>query len=234
MKTLQRTIHPTIKVLDSKKGIVEYVASDETIDSYKEVIRASGWKFDRFAKNAPFVDSHDYSTVEKLVGRVIEFSVKARQLVEVVQWAIDVADNKLAQLGFAMTEKGYLKAVSVGFQPEEMITRWDAGKAEYAGLWQDQLKELGLTDQTAPRVIYLKQQQVELSSCIIGANANALAKSYKDGILDDSTLEMISLEQGKRGQPASDTLEPAEVSLARQRAREAEFLGAFEAALKRC
>jgi hypothetical protein len=224
---LRREIHPEIRVVDAKAGLVEYVASDETIDSYREVIRASGWKFNRFAKNAPFVDSHDYSTVEKLVGSVVDFAVKGKQLVETVKWAIDVAENKLAQLGWKMTEAGYLKAVSVGFMPTKMVTRWDGDRET----WSKQIAELGIDEKKTPiNGIFIEQEQIELSSCIIGANPNALAKSYKAGILDDATLEMISLEQTKRN-TVSAAAEAADVALARQRQREA-FLGRFERILK--
>ena len=47
---LIRTIHPEIRVIDEAEGLVEYVASDESIDSYREIIRAKGWKFNLFKK----------------------------------------------------------------------------------------------------------------------------------------------------------------------------------------
>lgn len=225
MKTERRTITPQVRVLDAKAGIVEYVASDESLDSYREVIRASGWRFTHFKKNAPFVDSHDYWTIEKCVGRVIDFSVAGKQLVETVQWAVDVEENKLAQIGFKMTAAGYLKAVSVGFWPTKAVSKWDQDKVQY----YKELQDLGMTEENGPRVIYLEQEQVELSACIIGANPNALAKhtsvwakAYKAGLVDDEDLEMISLEQTER-ETARATDDPADVARAQQRARE-EFL----------
>jgi len=227
---LVRTIHPEVRVLDGKAGVCEYVASDESIDSHREVIRANGWRFNRFQKNAPFVDSHDYGSLEKLLGRVLYFAVKGKQLVETVQWAIYVADNKLAQLGWKMTEAGYLRAVSVGFMPTKYLTKYDAQDARLRGEWLTQLAELGLSEESAPRAIYVEQEQVELSACIIGANANALAKSYKAGFLDDEMLEKISTERSKRT-TASEADEAADALLALRRRRE-EFLRRFEAALK--
>jgi hypothetical protein len=98
MKTLRRDIHPVVRVLDEGKGIVQYTASDETPDSYKEIIRADGWRFDDFKKNAPFVDSHNYDSIGSLLGKVTDFSVQRGSLVETVKWAIDVPENALAQL----------------------------------------------------------------------------------------------------------------------------------------
>lgn len=197
MNTLRRTIHPETRVLDAKTGLVEYIASDESLDSYREVIRADGWRFNNFSKNAPFVDSHDYSTIEKQLGAVLDFAVVGRKLVETVQWAKDVAANKLAQLGWAMTEAGFLKAVSVGFMPVKTASRWDQNQNDYNA----QLADLGLDkadDARKPRTIYLEQEQIELSAVIIGANPNALAKSYKAGLLTDADLEMLSTEYARR------------------------------------
>ncbi len=73
-------IHPVARVLDEKNGIVEYIASNETIDSYNEVIRADGWQFNRFQKNAPFVDSHNYNSIDCLLGKVIDFRVTGKTL----------------------------------------------------------------------------------------------------------------------------------------------------------
>jgi hypothetical protein len=225
---VRRTIHPEVRVLDEKKGLVEYVASDESLDSYREVIRANGWRFDYFKKNAPVPDSHDYSTVEKLLGKVTDFEVRSRKLVETVQFAIDVPENKLAQLAWAMTKAGYLKAVSVGFVPEKMVTKWDQDKAA----WMDEVKNLGYDDKTGPRVVYLQQQQIELSLCVIGANPNALAKSYKDGVINEGDLEFLSQEYGRcENAKAADEL--AVAAMARQRARRNQFLESFAKAVDR-
>lgn len=227
MNTLRRTLHPEIKILDANKGLVEYVASDETLDSYKEVIRASGWKFDHFEKNAPFVDSHNYGSFSSLVGRVVDFEVARKKLVETVQWAKDVAENTLAQLGWKMTEAGFLKAVSVGFWPVKMVTKWDQDPKPF----QDQADKLGLDENSGIRTIYLEQQQVELSAVIIGANPNALAKAYKAGVLDDAMLDKISTEQTERYSRATATQDAQAIAhRARQRRR---FLDDINKLIKR-
>ena len=216
MNKLTRTIHPEVRVLDAAKGLVEYIASDETLDSYREIIRADGWRFTNFKKNAPFVDSHDYSTIEKLLGNVVDFRVAGKKLVETVQWAVDVADAKLAQLGWKLTASGYLKAVSVGFFPVKQVTRWDADQAGYLA----ELTSLGLAPESGVRAIYQQQEQIELSACIIGANPNALAKSYKAGVLNDADLEFLCEENTKRETDGLAT-DPADAISSRLRARTA-------------
>ena len=221
---IRRQIHPVVKVLDAKQGLVEYVASDETTDSFKEVIRADGWRFSTFKKNSPFVDSHDYSSIEKLLGKVVDFKVAGKQLVETVQWAKDMG-NKLADIGWRMTEGGFLKAVSVGFWP---LTFAMSGTPEHAA----QLKELNIEPMTEVRTIYTSQEQIELSAVIIGANPNALAKGYKAGCLTDADLETISSEQAKR-EAVNAALDPVVVALTQQRAQEAALLRIHAAIARR-
>jgi hypothetical protein len=216
-QTLRRIIHPQVRILSEKDGLVEYVASDETLDSYREIIKVDGWRFDQFKKNAPFVDSHNYSTIEKLVGQVVDFKVDKtkRQLIETAKWAVDVAENKLAQIGWRMTVGGYLKAVSVGFWPVRRVSKWDTDKTA----WLTTLKELNQHEESGVHTIYLEQQQVELSVCIIGANPSALAKAYKANVISDGEIEMLSMEYGKR-ETANSPLAPGNGDAAQRRAQQ--------------
>ena len=181
---IRRAIRPEIRVLDEAAGTVEYVASDETVDSFNEVILAKGWRFDQFAKNAPFVDSHSTFSIQDILGRVIDFKVAKGRLIETVKWAIDVAENTLARLGFAMTKAGYAKAVSVGFVPVKVVAKWDKDLAAY----REQVEKLGLEEVNGPRAIYVEQQQKELSAVVIGANPNALARAFKANVISDADI----------------------------------------------
>lgn len=232
METLRRTIHPETKVLDAKSGIVEYVASDETLDCHREVVKASGWKFTNFRKNAPFVDSHEYGSLDKLLGSVKSFKVDKGKLVETVQWAIDVPDNKLAQLGYKMTEAGYLKAVSVGFYPTKAVNRYSTGKD--FDTFKDCVEGLGMSLENGPERIFLEQEQIELSAVVIGANPNALsriAKAYKAEVLCDEDIETLSRIQFSHEETVKAATF-AQVSVAAEVARKrARFLRAFEQTL---
>ena len=186
--TLRREIHPEVRIVDAAKGIVDYTASDETLDYYAEVIRVAGWRFTNFAKNSPFVDSHDYSTITKLLGQVTDFAVNGGQLIETVTYARQ--PGSLAEWAFKMVRDGFLKAVSVGFIPEKMATRWDSNQADFLA----QVADLKLDAQAAGnlRAVYLQQEQIELSQCVIGANPNALARAYKAGCLTEQDLDQFS------------------------------------------
>lgn len=181
---LQRSLVPAIKVLSTKDATVEYVASDATLDCYNEILVASGARFDRFSKNAPFVDSHDYSTIERLLGSVESFEVKNGQVIERVKWAVEA--SALAALGFKLTESGHLKAVSVGFLPVKMLWR---NEPEFAA----ECEALKLPTETVAKLwcIHKEWMQIELSACIIGANPNALAKAFNEGALKERELAAI-------------------------------------------
>lgn len=185
---LVRTLSPEVRIIDATKGIVDYVASNETIDCYDEVVSATGWRFTRFAKNAPFLNSHRSWSIEDQLGKVISAQVQGKNLIERVQWAIDIEENKLAQLGWKMTAGGYLKAVSVGFYPIRWVRNGGEG-------WNAAVQSLGIKAEDAAKIrwIYLEQEQIELSSCIIGANPDALAKAHKDGCVKDADLHAAGM-----------------------------------------
>lgn len=233
MKKLIRTIHPEIKVLDESKGLIEYIASDETLDHYREIISAAGWKFNFFSKNSPFVDSHNYDTIGYALGKVVDFRVEGRRLIETVQWALDAgADSQLIQFGWKMTVGGYLKAVSVGFFPVVAVDKWtnngaDLGKAA---------RDMGLDADTTARVntIYLEQEQIELSACIIGANPSALARAYKAGVASDDDIDFVSrtISAPTKAETTARAAIDAAVAAKAQEQRQAEFLRKLENQIK--
>lgn len=208
-----------VHVLDEKAGIAEYIASDQTIDSDREIVKASGWRFDQFQKNSPFVDSHNYSSIEYKLGEVVDWKIDGDRLIETVQWITGVPEHRLATIGWKMTVAKMPPACSVGFLPLTAVNR-GSGKA-----WQDACASVGqdATKTTAVRIC-LAQQQKELSAVILGANPNAVAKCYKLGALTDEDLETISNEHAKR-ETANATDDPADVAKARQRAQTAFLLG---------
>lgn len=243
MKPITRTLHPETKILDETKGLIEYIASDETLDHYREIIRADGWRFDFFAKNSPFLDSHQGGTIGCLLGKVVDFRIENRKLIETVQWAIeDGADSQLIQFGWKMTKGGFLKAVSVGFFPVRAVSKWDNNGQDLANA----CAQLGLDAATSGKVgtIYLEQQQVELSACVIGANPSALAKAYKAECADDSDVEFVSAALARRTalqeisakqnptKPASAAPNDAAAKEALEQRHREEFLRKFETAIK--
>ena len=50
----------------------------------------------------------------------------------------------------------------------------------------------GALDAAQLRAVYLEQEQIELSQCVIGANPNALARAYKAGCLTEEDLDDLA------------------------------------------
>lgn len=216
---LRRELPIAAKVLDEKKGLVRFVASDETMDHSCEIVRLSGWRFTHFQKNAPFVNSHDYSRVENLFGQVVAFGVEGGALVEEVQFAITPAGDTLADRVFALYRDKFLRACSVGFVPSRYATKWDTDK----GPLLQQIAELKLDPAAAARLVcvYLEQEQIELSACILGCNPNALAKSlsaiasaYKAGSINEHGVDQLSaaIAASKHALPAADSADADKAS----------------------
>ena len=184
--TLRRGLVTKANIIDKQLGVVEYVASDETLDGENEVVLASGWDFARFAKNSPFIDSHRGNSIDHVLGKVIEARTEDGQLIERVQWAIGIG-KELADVGFKMTEAGFLRGVSVGFIALEEISLKNTRD------FHAQAKDLGVKIDDLPHLqkVYIRQQQTELSAVVVGSNPNAIVKAFEAGALVEKDLDRL-------------------------------------------
>ena len=167
MQTIRRVLNVEARIDSAKSGRVVYVASTPAIDSYREVVIPSGAR--PLTANTPFVDSHQYDSITRVLGRVVRAWVEQGTLKNEVQWALGVG-NELAERGWAMLRAGMLPAVSIGFNPIKTLRPSDAG-------FDKAKRGLGLTAEDDVRAIYTEFQQVELSAVILGANPDALVAS---------------------------------------------------------
>lgn len=225
MNKLIRALNIVPRVLNEQDGTVQFTASDESLDCYGEIIRASGWRFTQFAKNAPFVDSHDYSSITKLLGQVTDFRVEGGALIETVRYSRE--PGTLAEWAFKMVRDGFLRAVSVGFYPVRMVSKYDRDPSAIAA----QVAELKLDPQAATKLnaVYLEQEQIELSQCVIGANPNALARAYKSGCLSEQDIDQFSalIATTKTAAPAASRSD----AVAAQRSAQLALLAEIQARL---
>jgi hypothetical protein len=190
MNPIRLSLAAETKVLNEAERTCSFIASDQTVDCYGEIVRAAGWKFDRFQRNAPFVDSHDYSSVEKLLGNVTAWKVEGARLVEQVKFVPEGA-SALADFAWKMLTAGFLRAVSVGFMPLRVRSRW-RDQADFAGAVQ----ELGIDGAAASKLncIHWEQEQTELSAVLIGANPSAVALAHRSGAVADADLAAIGFD----------------------------------------
>lgn len=98
---------------------VRFVASDETVDRYGDIIRAAGWQLDNFRNNPVLLFGHQSRQLP--VGRVEPIAVEGTRLIAHAEFA-PVGMSDFADTVFAMVDGGFLNAVSVGFLPLAMPT----------------------------------------------------------------------------------------------------------------
>lgn len=142
--------------------VIRFVASDDTVDRYDEVILPSGWKFDEFIKNPVMMQFHDYSSWP--IGKVIAIGVVGNKLMVDAEFDPPEVDES-AEMVFAKVVHGTIKSGSVGFIPHEYAL---PGQVKSKSLFEQYPKA---------RKIYTSQSLLEWTICPIPANPNALAAS---------------------------------------------------------
>lgn len=155
---------------------VTFIISDESKDRYGDVINADGWDFTNFAANPVLLWAHDYSmppvgklsTPWKSNGSKVKASVQdwVPRDVSEFAWAVE-----------QMVRKGFLNAVSVGFQPSEFTFNDDYS------------------------INYIAQELLEVSVVPVPANANALVAAKSAGLWVPSMDGWVSkqLDEKKPG-----------------------------------
>lgn len=138
--------------------VLDFTASDETIDRYAEVLSAAGWELDAYRRNPVFLNSHQYSGIEFVLGTAKVTEVVDGKLRQRIRFAVE--HSPIARMAYGMYKSGTLRAVSVGFIPKE----WEEGGSE------------------APfERKFTRQELVEVSAVSVPANPNALADALQRG-----------------------------------------------------
>ncbi len=101
---------------------VSFVASTATPDRYGDIIDQKGWSLDAYNNNPIVLLNHDSSQLPIGRGQV---QVKNDQLVIDVEFDMD--DPRAAEVA-RKTQKGFMNAVSVGFQPLQSAQRAELPK----------------------------------------------------------------------------------------------------------
>jgi HK97 family phage prohead protease len=140
--------------------LLDFIASDATLDRAQEVIVPAGWRLENFRRNPVFQNAHHYDNILFTLGRATEVEVRGHQLWLRVQFATHI--NPLARMAYELYRGGFLRAVSVGFIP----LRWENGH-----------------EHTPWRRRYLEQELIEVSAVPVPANPNALALAAKAGVV---------------------------------------------------
>lgn len=134
---------------------IKFVASDETVDRYGDVVSADGWRLGPFRKNPIFLWQHNYNAP---IGNVDSIAVEGSRLMAVVRFAA-AGVSTLADQAWALVKARVLRAVSVGFTVAS----------------EKDIEPIRDKDERVTGYRYLKQELLELSLVSVPANPNALA-----------------------------------------------------------
>lgn len=165
----QFTVGDIKGIEETKDGLkVPFVISTESIDRDNDSINIDGWKLDNFKKNPVVLWVHDsrQPPVGKATNPIIEDSKLKSTTI--------FATQDLYPFGYMvgqMYSKGFLHAVSVGFDP---------------------IKYSWVEDKDRPWGIDFEEQELlEYSCCPVPANPEALVDAKSAGIDLDPMLEWV-------------------------------------------
>ena len=163
--------------------ILDFIASDETLDRGAEIISAEGWRLESYLRNPVFQNAHQYGDIIFTLGRALITEVRVQPsstlktrpsayLFQRIQFATEA--NPMARIAYALYKGKFLNAVSVGFIPQ----RWEDGSPSSAS-------------SPSFRRRYLEQELLEVSAVGIPANPNALQLGLKAGAIQKSDLQEL-------------------------------------------
>jgi HK97 family phage prohead protease len=135
-----------------------FVASDESVDRYGDIIRASGWDLSHFKNNPVLLFGHDSSAVP--IGKVSEIGVDGSRLVATAEFRPE-GDSAAADDVYSALKGGFLNAVSVGFLPTKAPNY----------IWKNGDEKTGILTGFE----FIAQELLELSVVPVPANPQALA-----------------------------------------------------------
>jgi HK97 family phage prohead protease len=166
-------IHVTVNAPRDYDGnaddpVMDFIASDETVDRYNERIKQDGWQLDNFLANPVVPDCHDYSSIGKILGRDILTKSQQIQGGKLCTRVLFCTDNPMGNLAYKMAKGGFVKSQSVGFIPLE----WTNGN-----------------EKDQPDRTYTKCELLEKSLVVVPANPGAtIGAALKSGAIEKSDL----------------------------------------------
>ena len=189
---------PVCRAVDVENRTVEFVASDDSVDSYNTVLPVDKWDLSRYAKNGAVGYMHDVygdswsikADPDDIIGKGVAWVEDKKLLIRITFEPDDL--NEKADKIFRKIQFGSLNAVSVGFMPTE------------AGHWGDK------TRGEDPDVYYYGGQELlEVSVVNIPSNANAVKRSIEaeQQRLPEKPQPQAEPEETKQEQPQDRSAE---------------------------
>ncbi len=201
MNSLIRTL-PTETTTVAEPNTLDFIATDETVDRYHEIISVDGWQLENYRRNPVFQNAHQYGDILFTLGRALSTEVRSvggrRALVQRIEFATEA--NPMAKIAYGLYKGKFLNAVSVGFIPLK---------------WED--LPAGKENKNGARRRYLEQELLEVSAVGIPANPAALQLGLKAGAVEVADLRQLAdllkaIRPARSARPATTLRNPATTS----------------------
>lgn len=114
------------KEVDGDKKTYHAVFSSDTEDRHGEIV-FQDFDLKAYKKNPVYLDSHNYDSIEHIIGRVAPLSVKDGKLQGDIEFATDNPKGALAE---KLADKGFLNTSSIGFIPKQFDDKGNILKSE--------------------------------------------------------------------------------------------------------
>lgn len=147
------------KTFDAESRSATFTMTDETVDSYGDIVRAKGCNLDRFNKNPIALLNH---RADMIVGTWSDVEQKAKR----IDGKVTLANEGTAphiDMTFGLMSQGILRAASIGFMPTKVERRLDENGEP---MWSYDI---------------LEWEMYEASIVAIPANPSCLARSIRAG-----------------------------------------------------
>ena len=160
---------PEIRKIDEESRTVEFVASDNSVDSYKTVLPVDKWDLTRYSGNGIVGYMHDVygaswtksADPDDIIGKGVAFVEDEKLIVRITFEPKEL--NERADKIFRKIQFGSLHAVSVGFRATAKGHKGDEERGEDPNVYY-----------------YAGQELLEVSVVNIPSNANALKRSIEE------------------------------------------------------
>lgn len=108
-----QTVYKATEIEKNADGTYEYVASDETVDRYGDIVRVAGWDLRNYRKNPIILFAHQK---DNPVGKAVKTWIEGTQLKVRLKMADEGTSPFIDTLRKLMDQK-IVRAMSVGFMP---------------------------------------------------------------------------------------------------------------------
>jgi len=104
-----------LKAVDGSENKFHAVFSTAKEDRHGDVVEQK-WDLKNFKNNPVYLDSHNYNSIEHIIGKIENAKVKDGKLQGDIVYALD---SEKGMLAYKLTKGGFLNTSSVGFVPLE-------------------------------------------------------------------------------------------------------------------